>query len=456
MRQRNAEYQSWGRGVRGTSTQTAYLPVSASEASEIYQSANHSMVPVGAGRSYGDVAFNSEGAVIDCNHLDRFIELDPVTGRLTAECGVRLSDILRVIGKPDDLGRAWFIPVSPGTRFISLGGAIANDVHGKNHHLFGTFGKQIRSFDLAKSDGSVLRCSAEENAELYAATIAGLGLTGVILRATLQLRPVMGTGLEIEEIRFDRLDDFFALSEESDQDWEYTSSWIDCLASGENLGRGVFNRARHAEGFWVEPPPAAPKLGIPLDPPLSLVGGWPLKAFNAVYWRKLGVKRTRKHFQGHYASIFYPLDAIGAWNRLYGPKGLLQFQCAVPHSGARTAVKDMLDVVSKAGEGSMLAVLKKFGDVPSPGMLSFPMPGTTLALDFPNRGQRSETLLASLEKITLAAGGRIYPAKDSLMSGEAFARGYPALPAFRAHIDRRASSSFARRVGLIAGNGADC
>ncbi|ALK10183.1 putative decaprenylphosphoryl-beta-D-ribose oxidase [Blastochloris viridis] len=441
-------YAAWGGGAHATAEVRAIRPASVDAARRGYASPGTSVLAFGNGRSYGDVCLNPGGTLIDCRSLDRFVDFDRTTGRLTCEAGVLLADILASICRSDDTGGAWFLPVTPGTRFVSVGGAIANDVHGKNHHRFGTFGRHVLSFDLARSNGEVVSCSPTENAALYRATIGGLGLTGLVLRATIQLRRVEGTALEAEDVRFDRLDEFFSLAAEADQAWDYTAAWVDCLATGRSLGRGIFSRARHRAGAGSPPPPLQPRITIPVRPPVSLVGGLGLRAFNALYWRKLSLRRSERTVGG-YEPVFFPLDAIGGWNRLYGPRGFFQFQCVVPPAVAAEAIKDMLGAVAASGQGSMLAVLKTFGDLPSPGILSFPMAGATLALDFPDRGDSTRALLARLETITVAAGGRLYPAKDCVMTANTFRDGYAGLAAFKPHIDPAAASGFARRVGII-------
>ncbi|OYX15149.1 MAG: hypothetical protein B7Z15_01560 [Rhizobiales bacterium 32-66-8] len=404
-------------------------------------------IPHGCGRSYGDVALNPGLGLIDTRRLDRFIRFDAHSGLLTCEAGVTLAEILAVIARPDANGSGWMLPVVPGTRFVSVGGAIANDIHGKNAHLLGSFGCHVEQLELARSDGHTLVCSRTENADLFAATIGGLGLTGLILSATLRLRRVPGLALESEEVRFGALDAFFALDAESAEAWEYTAAWIDCLATGASLGRGIYLRARHSPGFGAEPPARAPKLQVPFAPPLSLVNGLSVRAFNALYWRKLG-SPGRASGIGPYEKTFFPLDAIGGWNKLYGPDGFYQFQAVVPPEDAHRVTADMLGAIARSGQGSMLVVLKRFSAVRSPGLISFPMPGTSLALDFPNRGAATLGLLQRLEAIVGAAGGRIYPAKDFAMSAESFAKGYPGLPQFRTFIDPAMSSAFSRRMGL--------
>lgn len=441
------EVASWGGVARPR--HLALRPGTRAEARAIVADPNRPpLLAHGCGRSYGDVALNPDGRLALTAGLDRFIAFDRETGLLTCEAGVRLADILDAVCRPEREGGGWFLPVSPGTRFVTVAGAIANDVHGKNHHAFGTFGRHVAAIELACSDGTVETITPESHPDLFAATIGGLGLTGLILSATIRMRRIPGTALEAEDIRFDDLDAFFALADDSDA-WEYTAAWIDCLATGTATGRGIFSRARHAPGRAAAPPALRPRKAVPLTPPVSLVGGLSLKAFNALYWRKLGT-RERVLKTGSYEPVFYPLDAIGAWNRLYGPKGFYQFQNVVPPGpDGRAAIAEMLRVIAQSGQGSMLAVLKTFGDLPSPGLLSFPKPGITLALDFPNKGPETLALLARLEAVTVEADGRIYPAKDSCMSAAGFARGYPAKAEFQRWIDPAFSSAFARRVGLI-------
>jgi FAD/FMN-containing dehydrogenase len=445
------DYTSWGEVLRERHAVSKPRSMAAAAASVSARS-NTTILGFGCGRSYGDVALNPGGRLVDCTSLDRFIAFDLNTGILTCEAGVRLADILAVICRPNANGSGWLLPVTPGSRFVTLAGAIANDVHGKNHHLFGTFGRHVLSFELARSDGARLTCSPTENSELFAATIGGLGLTGLILQATIQLRHVDGLAVEAEDIRFDALDDFFALAAESDADWEYTAAWVDCLAGGKSLGRGIFSRARHAPGIGTEPPPRTPRITFPIKPPVPLTNRLTVRAFNALYWRKIGL-RSRAHSIGSYEKVFYPLDAIGLWNRAYGPSGFFQLQCVVPMRSAAASVREMLQVIATSGEGSMLSVLKVFGDMPSRGLLSFPMPGATLALDFPNRGQTTRDLLARLEAITLAAGGRLYPAKDGVMAASTMRQGYPGIDRFIPHIDPRFASAFGRRVDLLPASG---
>jgi FAD/FMN-containing dehydrogenase len=440
-----SDYRSWGGTV--AARHFVVQPRHPDEVAQLLERRTGTALAFGCGRSYGDVALNPDGLLLDCRKLDRFVAFDPATGVLTCEAGARLADILDVICQPDPEGGGWFLPVSPGTRFVTLGGAIANDVHGKNHHQRGTFGRHVLAFDLARSDGSVLPCSARENMEMFAATIGGLGLTGVILRATIQLRRVEGLAVEAEDLRFGSLQEFLDLSKASEEEWEYTAAWIDCFHARETTARGVFSRARHVVGAGPAPR-LEPRFRWPAELPVSLVTRHTAKAFNALYWHWPRSTEGERRITS-YDKVLYPLDGIDCWNRLYGPKGFFQFQCAVPWKDAQASVTEMLRLISCSGEGSSLAVLKGFSAIPSPGLLSFPLPGLTLALDFPNRGASTLSLLKQLEEIVRRASGRLYPAKDCVMERKTFLRGYPRLNEFLPLVDPGFSSAFARRVGIV-------
>ncbi|MGR2930014.1 FAD-binding oxidoreductase [Acidithiobacillus ferriphilus] len=382
---------------------------------------------------------NDSGALLDMRGLDRFLSFDHSTGILRCEAGVLLADILALV-----VPMGWFLPVTPGTRFVTVGGAIANDVHGKNHHRTGTFGQHVQRLALRRSDQGVVLCSVTENADLFHATIAGLGLTGAILWAEIQLRPIANAAMDTETIRFSNLDAFFDLSGESDRDYEYTVAWIDCLAQGKFLGRGLFMRGNHATPQEKLPAPPGKTRGFPVDMPFPLVNVWSLRAFNSLYYRKQFAKMRRTIT--HYEPFFYPLDGVLHWNRLYGRRGFLQYQCVVPPESAKESIRALLEIIATARSGSFLAVLKVFGNRFSPGLLSFPRPGATLALDFPNQGQHTLDLLDQLDTIVASAGGAVYPAKDARMSGEHFRQYFPRWEEFQRYIDPRFSSSFWRRV----------
>ena len=399
------------------------------------------LLPYGNGRSYGDVCLNRGGTVLDTRQLNHVISFDPDTGVLRCESGMLLADVLHLVVPMD-----WLLPVSPGTRYATIGGALANDVHGKNHHKAGTFGCHVRSFELLRSDGSRRVCTPTENAELFAATIGGLGLTGLVTWVELQLRHIDGPMLSEESIKFANLDEFFHLSDASDEGFEYTVAWVDCVSRGDALGRGFFARANHVPARAAAPAAArqrSPDFSLPFTPPLSLVNRWSLKAFNALYYSRQQQNRRVRNL--HYQRFFYPLDSIGNWNRIYGPKGMLQYQCVLPGSDGREVMREMLRAIALGGEGSFLAVLKIFGDKPSPGMLSFPRPGVTLALDFPNQPDVFR-LLDRLDDMTRTVGGAVYPAKDARMSPESFQSYFPRWQEFAQYIDPGFSSSFWRRV----------
>ncbi|MGL4441163.1 MAG: FAD-binding protein [Bosea sp. (in: a-proteobacteria)] len=392
----------------------------------------------GNGRSYGDSCLIDAGSIIDTAELSNIISFDTQTGLIIAEAGVLLSSILDLC-----VPQGWFLPVTPGTRFVTIGGAVANDVHGKNHHALGTFGCHVAWFDLVRSDGSVHRCSASANSALFAATIGGMGLTGLITRIALQLIPIKGPLMAQDTIPFANLGSFFDIAARSDISHDYTVAWIDSMAAGMQLGRGVFFRANHAdEPGKVQAQRTIPFL--PFTPPVSLLNRATLTAFNALYRAAQGKTLTSANVP--YQPFFYPLDRISGWNRAYGPKGLRQFQTVVPMAVARDAIADMLKATHRAGEASFLTVLKLFGDKVSPGMMSFPQAGATLTLDFPYRGPRTDMLLAELDQITVNAKGRVNPYKDARMSPTMFEASFPQWREFAKHTDPAFTSNFWRRV----------
>lgn len=405
------------------------------------------MLPYGHGRSYGDSNLNPGGALLLAGQLDRFIQFDPATGVLRAEAGVLLSSILALA-----VPQGWFLPVTPGTQFVTLGGAVANDVHGKNHHVAGCFGNHVRGFELLRSDGARFICSPTENPEWFAATIGGLGLTGLITWVEIQLKRVANPFMDAESIRFRSLEEFFELSIASERDFEYTVSWIDCAFTGRRLGRGLFNRGNHAPALVdtkqvprrLRAAVNASTLTVPVTAPVSLFNALTLKTLNTLYFNKQRQDQVRG--LQHYRPFFYPLDAVLEWNRIYGPRGFYQYQCVIPPEHALASTRQLLETIAASGMGSFLAVLKQFGAPASPGMLSFPQPGVTLALDFPNVGPRLHALFAALDRIVQDAGGRLYPAKDGRMTAQSFQAGYPRWQEFTSYIDPRFSSGFWRRV----------
>lgn len=380
--------------------------------------ARPSKLAVGLRRSYGDSCLDSEGALIETRGLDRFIRFDAATGVLRAEAGVSLSEILRLV-----VPQGWFLPTTPGTRFVTLGGALANDVHGKNHHRAGAFGRHVRAFSLLRSDRGRCEVTLQSEADLFCSTIGGLGLTGIIEWVELQLTRIGGAFLDVETLPFDRLDDFWPLAEASAQRFEHTVAWIDCTTRGESFGRGIFSGANWRGDGAFDPHDDAIHKRIPLDAPGFALNRLSVGAFNALYFRR--GRAAAGASRAHYASYFYPLDALADWNRLYGARGMMQYQCVIPHGCAREATRALLDVITASGQASFLAVLKTFGELRSPGLLSFPRAGATLALDFPFRGERTLKLMARLDDIVSEAKGALYPAKDGRMSADMFRRSFP-------------------------------
>jgi FAD/FMN-containing dehydrogenase len=395
------------------------------------------MLVFGNGRSYGDVCLNDGGTLLAARGLDRFISFDADSGVLECEAGVLISEIIALT-----LPRGWFPAVTPGTALVTVGGAIANDVHGKNHHCAGSFGHHLLGFDLRRSNGEVIECTPGRNPDWFAATVGGLGLTGMIGTARLQLRRVPGEWIAGDSQRFGNLQEFFALAAQSDAAYEYTAAWLDCAASGERLGRGVFMRGNHAP--HTAAPPRARARRFPLTPPISPLNSVSVRLFNDLIYHRPSAQRP--HALWHYRPFLYPLDSVLDWNRLYGPRGFFQYQCVLPPAAAGAALPEMLQLIARSGQGSFLVVLKQFGDLPSRGLLSFPRPGATLALDFPNRGEPTLRLLESLDAITRAAGGAVYPAKDARMSAQSFQQYFPAWRQLQDYIDPQFSSSFWRRV----------
>ena len=397
------------------------------------------VLPHGMGRSYGDVCLNEDGVLLHTVGLQRFIALDEEKGILRCEAGVTLDQILELI-----VPRGWFLPVTPGTKYVTVGGAIANDVHGKNHHHGGTFGRYVTRFELVRSDGSRLLCSPNENAELFRATIGGLGLTGLITWAEFQLKPISSALIEEELIRFRNLDEFFEISAQSDVDYEYTVAWVDCLAQGEQLGRGIFMRGNHADVPGTLYPNSKRRLGVPVDFPDFVLNPLSMKIFNTLYYHRL--REKRKKVLVHYEPFFYPLDAVRNWNRIYGKRGMLQFQCVVPFGNHHEVIRTIIERIARSRRASFLAVLKEFGDVSSPALMSFPRPGVTLTLDFPYDGLPTMHLFDDLHALVREAGGAFYPAKDTHMTPEEFRLSYPNWETFTQYIDPHFSSSFWRRV----------
>ncbi|WP_274628479.1 FAD-binding oxidoreductase [Arvimicrobium flavum] len=430
-------YESFGRFAsparHGLSSQWAIARLMAGEAEP------NSLLAYGNGRSYGDSCLNPRGLAVDMRDLNRILEFDAETGILRVEAGALLSDVIAQVAP-----RGCFPPAVPGTQHVTIGGAIANDVHGKNHHRRGTFGAHVRSFKLLRSDGRVRDCSRSQNPDLFAATIGGMGLTGLILSAEISMMRVTSVDVAERVTAFRTLDAYFELAEAADQDNEYAVAWIDQLATGYGFGRGLLLAGNHAETGRYEAPQKAARLSVPFTPPFTVLNQPFLKVFNTAY--RLAKGRAAGTRISDFRSFFFPLDGVGNWNRLYGPRGLHQHQSVIPFEAAPQTIPAMLAATQKAGQGSFLTVLKRFGAVASPGILSFPRPGYTLTLDFPHRGERTLALLAELDRMTVAAGGAVNPYKDARMSEHTFAASFPQWRKLQALRDPAFSSGFWERT----------
>lgn len=375
----------------------------------------------GNGRSYGDSAVGS-AVTLGMGRMNRMLSFDATTGQLVAEAGVLLAEVIEVF-----LPRGWFPNVTPGTKFVTLGGVIAADAHGKNHHRDGSFGAFVDWLDLMREDGSVTRVSREDNSELFAWTLGGMGLTGIILRAAIRLRRVETAWIRQQTQVAPNLDAALRGFEEA-QDATYSVAWIDCLAKGDALGRSLLMLGEHATLDELPPERRARPLEarrrrdrrVPFDAPSCALNRYSVKLFNALYWRN-GLRGLGSQLLD-WDSYFYPLDAVLGWNRIYGRKGFVQFQCVLPPESARAGLTALLTETARTGQGSFLAVLKRLGE--ARGGLSFPMPGYTLALDFPVN-PKTLALLDRLDEIVLAHGGRFYLAKDARMDARALHRSDP-------------------------------
>ena len=407
------------------------------------------VIPRGMGRAYGDSALNTHATVI-MTAFRHMLSFNVQTGVLVAEAGVTLGDIIHVF-----LPRGWFPSVTPGTKLVTLGGAVAADVHGKNHHRHGSFGAFVEWLDVVCKDGAIRRCSREENADLFAWTIGGMGLTGVILRVAIRLQRVESGWISQRSIPARNLAAAMQAFEENAQA-TYSVAWIDCLAKGAELGRSIVLLGEHAAvGELDERKRAAPfstparrKLTTPFDAPAWALNQWSVRAFNSLYWMK-GSRAARQTLVD-WDSYFYPLDSIHEWNRIYGRRGFAQFQCVLPLASSRAGLEELLGAISASGQGSFLAVLKRMG--PQDSRFSFPMEGYTLALDFPAH-PKALAIMERLDAITLAHGGRFYLAKDSRMSRATFERSDARVEDFRAmraggNFEHAYNSLQSERLGL--------
>lgn len=406
-----------------------------------------SLIARGNGRAYGDAAINPETTLLT-RRCDRFLAFDTRRGVIECEAGVLLSDLLNVT-----VAHGWFPCVVPGTKLVTVGGLIAADVHGKNHHLHGSFGRSVESLRLALADGTIVTCSPTENSEIFAATFGGMGLTGVIISARIRLQPIASDFIHETTIRAPHLEVLLQLFTEHHAS-TYSVAWIDCLAKGRQFGRSILMLGEHAEPSGNSNAQCSDRSrrkrrsvpSVPIELPASPLNAWTIALFNELYYRlhKPG-KRLR-----HYDGFFFPLDAMRDWNRIYGKRGFVQYQCVIGGPDAAQGLRDILRVVCEMGSGAFLAVLKKLG--PGNRFLSFPMEGYTITLDFPVRRQTIDEL-AKLDAIVAEHQGRIYLAKDARAPRELIERGYPEIDRFRelrSKIDpkRKLRSVLSERLGL--------
>ncbi|WP_329135697.1 FAD-binding oxidoreductase [Streptomyces sp. NBC_01476] len=446
-----ASVTGWGR----TAPTTARLlrPRSYEEAAAAIRACDgRGAIARGLGRAYGDAAQNAGGAVLDMTGLDRIHEIDAVNGLVVCDAGVSLHRLMEVL-----LPLGWFVPVTPGTRYVTVGGAIGADIHGKNHHVSGSFSRHVRAIELLTGDGRTHLVTPEDEPELFWATAGGMGLTGVVLAATVQLLPVETSLMSVDTERATDLDDLMARLTTGDHRYRYSVAWIDLLARGAGTGRAVLTRGEHAPldalpararraplAFRPGRLPAAPRFL-----PDGLLGRTTVGLFNELWYRK--APRERRGQLQKLATFFHPLDGLPEWNRIYGRSGFVQYQFVVGY-GQEDALRRIVRKLSTRGCPSFLAVLKRFGDGDR-GWLSFPLPGWTLALDIPASLSGLGALLDELDDEVAGAGGRVYLAKDSRLRPEMLARMYPRLDDFRelrARHDPRGAitSDLARRLGL--------
>ncbi len=407
----------------------------------------------GLGRSYGDAAQNAGGRVVETSGVVDF-DLDPATGVVRAAAGASLDDLLRTL-----VPSGWFVPVTPGTRYVTVGGAVAADIHGKNHHVVGSWCNHVRSLALALPDGSVVTVGpdAGQDPDLFWATAGGMGLTGVILEVTFQCLPIETSRLLVDTDRTADLDGVMALMEAGDADYDYSVAFVDLMARGRATGRGVLTRGRFARSAEVPGPPdqhlaydAAVLAAAPPGVPSGLLNRLSVPILNQLWYRKAPARR-RDELQS-IPTFFHPLDLLDQWSRMYGPRGFLQWQYAVPFGGEEL-VRHTVRRLNASGTPTFVAVLKRFGPG-NPGPLSFPIPGWTLAVDIPVGVAGLGPLLDELDEAVVAAGGRVYLAKDSRMRPQLLGAMYPRLDEWRqvrrrVDPDQQLRSDLARRLGLV-------
>src|SRR5487761_606541 len=452
MPSRTVTLTGWGR-VAPSSAELAE-PDSPGSAALLLTAADPSrrLIDLGLGRSYNNASQCGGGTVISTSRLNRILELDPATGLVTCEAGVSLEQLI-VAGLP----AGWFVPVSPGTRQVTVGGAIAADVHGKNHHVAGSFAMHVREFDLLLPGGELRTVTRQGDPALFWATAGGMGLTGLIVRATVQLKRVATSRVRVDTVRTADADETMAVLAEHDRAHGYTVAWTDSLARGASLGRSVVTSGDFAELSDLPPADRQDPLAFRPGARVSVPDGFPpglINRYSVALANKAWYRKAPRHRTGELQTIgtfFHPLDGIRNWNRVYGPGGFRQYQYVLPF-GQEAAVRRSFELVSNVRAPSFVTVLKRFGEG-DPGLLSFPIAGWTLALDFPARTPGLAGLLSSLDRLVVEAGGRVYLAKDSRVPAGVLEQMYPRLAEFRklrAELDPDGilASDLSRRLGL--------
>ena len=372
---------------------------------------NNEVIARGNGRCYGDASLSEH--IFSTKRLNKFISFDRLNGIIECESGVLLSQILEII-----VPQGYFLYVTPGTKFISVGGAIASDVHGKNHHAEGCFSEYLETFSLLNENSEVITCSRTQNEDKFWATIGGMGLTGIILSAKFKLKNIETAYIRQESIKAENLDEIFKLFDESES-WTYNVAWIDCLQTGKNIGRSILMRGEHAfkhelpKKFQQNPLRLKQKFipKVPFYFPDFMLNKWSVKLFNYLYFNKQQEKEVKNFVD--YETFFYPLDVVNDWNKIYGKKGFIQYQMVIPKEKGKEGMKKILETIAKSGNGSFLAVLKLFGKENPLAYNAFPLEGYTLALDFKVNPKLAK-LVADLDEIVEEFSGRIYLTKDSM------------------------------------------
>lgn len=421
MRESEAIVAGWGRlGVPGHEVRSTNLE----------RLSENAVLSRGLGRSYGDSSLPPPGVyeVASTALADRLLAFDPETRVLRAEAGTSLFALNRLF-----LERGFFVPVTPGTQFVTLGGMVASDVHGKEHHVRGCFGEHVTALRMRVADGRIVTCSDTENADLFRATIGGMGLTGHVLEVSVRMEAIRSPWIKQRSVRVDDLDAFLHALKEHAGRYPYTVGWIDCLTRGRHMGRGIL-----MAGDWASPsdaptrfPAPHPRVTLPFELPSALLGGRVLGklsvgAFNELFFRR-HIPREREGIV-HWESFFYPLDAVREWNRMYGPRGFTQYQCVLPDGAGEGAARRVLEILTRSGSASFLCVIKDCGPE-GKGMLSFPMKGISIALDIPVRDD-TQGLIDALNEQVIREGGRIYLTKDGFTRADHFRAMEPRLPAF--------------------------